>query len=108
MKAQFSQLIVVVRYSGEKNSILKSLMSKPLIARPKAMICTISSNNFFIENLNNWKSKTRQICCDGALALLGRKCTFAVLVVKRHSLQVEVVHFYVYQYALISKMLPDF
>ena len=46
-----------------------------------------------------------QICCDGAPAMLDKKSGFAALV-KRHSLQVEVVDCCMHLHALASKTLP--
>lgn len=105
--AQYSQLLVFVRYVNKDSIKEEFLFCEPLSGTTKAIDIFNHIEEFFaLHDFADWTQKLGSICTDGAPAMLGNKSGFAALV-KAEAPHVVVTHCILHRQALASKTLPQ-
>ena len=103
--AQYSQLLVFVRYMYECDIKEEFLFCEPLVTTTKATD-VLDLVTTFMDKHNIPMDKLGSMCTDGAPAMLGNKSGFCALV-KRLVPDVTVTHCVLHRHALASKSLPQ-
>lgn len=103
--ANFSQLLVFVRYICGKELKNEFLFCEPLQQTTKATDIMQKIQDFFDKNNLTWDI-VGSICTDGAPAMMGVRSGFTALV-KQKAPHVITTHCFLHRHALAAKTLPE-